>query len=46
LLIHSRRLLPLAVQIDLAAKKVISMQFEAFEPVFGQSVSDNSVIAL
>ena len=36
----------LAVQIDLATKKVISMSFEAFEPDLGQSFSGSSVIAL
>jgi hypothetical protein len=36
----------LAVCIDLLVKKVICMFFEAFEPVFGQSVFDSYVIAL
>jgi hypothetical protein len=43
---HSGKWWSLAVWIDLVVKKVIWMLFEAFEPVFGQSVSDSFVIAL
>jgi hypothetical protein len=32
--------------MDLGIKKAVLMLFQAFEPVFGQSVSDSFVIAL
>jgi hypothetical protein len=35
-----------AVEMDFGMKKVILMYFKAFEPVFGQSISDGFVIAL